>query len=163
MAPQTASSTRTRGTHSLATASLASRARSLPFEHPSGAPRRPLRAVSNEELALRLRRRRARAMIIMSTLFLIAVVCATVLLHVFVDRGQLRLDQIKAQVSTQAGITRSLETQVAHLETPARVVQRAGQLGMVAPHSVTYLKAPKGGVARSGVGRSARGTQAPGA
>ncbi len=102
-------------------------------------------------------------MIIMSTLFLIAVVCATVLLHVFVDRGQLRLDQIKAQVSTQAGITRSLETQVAHLETPARVVQRAGQLGMVAPHSVTYLKAPKGGVARSGVGRSARGTQAPGA
>ena len=83
---------------------------------------------------------------------------ALVLVHVELTAGALRLTSL--QSSGDAAQTRfeKLRLQVAQLESPARVVAGAQQLGMVTPTTITYLNPT---VAARGAG-AAPATNGPG-
>ena len=107
--------------------------------HPSRAPATPLRVVSGEELAARRRLGRARIMIAAAVSLVVIACFSAIAAHAALNRGQLELDYIKANVSHEATLSRALAARAAALETPARLVQAAGRMGMVEPQSVTYV------------------------
>ncbi len=107
--------------------------------HPSVAPAGALRVVGPEELKARTRLRRARATLAAALLLVVIACFVAVISHAVLGSRQLELDNMKASAASEAALSRNLAARVGQLATPARLVQGAGRLGMVAPRSVTYI------------------------
>jgi Tfp pilus assembly protein PilX len=60
--------------------------------------------------------------------------------HTVLVQGQMRLDEIDAQLATEQARYQELRTTVAELESPVRVVTAAEDLGMVSPAGLVYLQ-----------------------
>jgi cell division protein FtsL len=114
---------------------------------PAPAPRprpaeRPnhLRVVAPSERVRRLRLTPATAVLLTAALF--ATLLALAVSHTVLVQGQVRLDDIDAQLVEQQARYQELRTEVAELESPARVVEAASDMGMVTPDDLQYLQPP---------------------
>jgi cell division protein FtsL len=112
---------------------------------PSLRPSRPrLEIVPPHERRLRSRRIRRRLVSCAGALAALAVVFGLVLVHVELTANQLRLTSLQDQAQKAEAKNDALRLQVANLASPARIVARAQQLGMVTPQVVLYLGAVAG-------------------
>lgn len=136
--------------------------RPKPAPAPRPAPRRPpLRALPDNYVPPRIRRRRARlfgagvGLLIGLGLFGIAA------LHVVLTQGQFKLEQLQRQANEQQARYEQLRLQAAELESPERIVAVAQErLGMVPPRNVTYL-APRGPAATAAAASDSRDNAEP--
>jgi hypothetical protein len=69
---------------------------------------------------------------------------ALVLVHVELTANQLRLSSLQAKGDAAQVQYEKLRLQVSQLQSPARVVADAQQLGMVTPATITYLSPSPG-------------------
>lgn len=80
-----------------------------------------------------------------------AIAFAVVACQVLLVQGQERLDTLESGITTERGRHQELRLEVAGLESPARVVAAAAELGMVTPPEVLYLTpAPRTVVGEAG-------------
>lgn len=98
---------------------------------------RHLRVVAPVE---RVRRRLTPATGVLLTALLFATLFLVAIAHTVLVQGQIRLDDLDAQLTTEQARYQELRTEVAEMESPARVVAAAEQLGMVAPQDLVYLQ-----------------------
>ena len=117
-----------------------------PERAPAPAPRprpaeRPdhLRVVAPSE---RVRRRLTPGMAVLGTAALFATLLAVAVAHTVLVEGQVRLDELDAQLVEEQARYQELRTEVAQLESPGRVVEEAQAEGMVAPQDLQYLQPP---------------------
>lgn len=114
-----------------------------------GAPRRlrpaapapVLEVVPARTRTARSRRVRHRLMAVAAAGFALATVFGLVLVHVQLTTNEVRLTSLQSDLAQARSQNLKLSLDVARLESPARVVATAQQLGMVAPPSITYLTA----------------------
>jgi cell division protein FtsL len=114
---------------------------------PERAPQRPrpearpnhLRVVAPTE---RVRRRLTPATAVILTAALFATLLAVAVAHTVLVQGQVRLDELDAQLSAEQARYQELRKDVAELESPARVVGAAQEQGMVIPEDLQYLQPP---------------------
>jgi cell division protein FtsL len=99
--------------------------------------RRHLRVVAPAE---RVRRRLTPALGVLLTAGLFALLFAVAIAHTLLVQGQIRLDAIDKDLATEQARYQTLRTEVAEMESPARVVDAAHQLGMVTPEDLVYLQ-----------------------
>jgi cell division protein FtsL len=71
---------------------------------------------------------------------LFATLLAVAVAHTVLVQGQVRLDDLDAELVEQQALYQELRTEVAELESPTRVVQAANEMGMVTPDDLTYLQ-----------------------
>jgi hypothetical protein len=69
----------------------------------------------------------------------LATVFGLVLVHVELTAKEVRLTTLQQKADTARVLNLKLRLEVAALESPARIVATARQLGMVPPPSITYL------------------------
>lgn len=102
-------------------------------------PRDPrhLRVVGPKE---RTRRRLTPAAGVVLTGLLFVMLFAIAIAQTVLVQGQIRLDALDKQLATEQARYRVLRNDVAEMESPARVVAAAQQLGMVAPDDLVYLQ-----------------------
>lgn len=140
---------------------------SSPFSDLAPAPqRRPqpqerpnhLRVVAPAE---RVRRRLTPAAVFVLTAVVFAVLLAVAVAHTLLVSGQVRLDELDAQLSSEQARYQELRKDVAELEAPTRIVGAAHELGMVTPDDLLYLQPPAAD--RSTVGPTAGDDDEPGA
>ena len=106
--------------------------------------RPPLRVVRTAELTAQARRRRARLLLGVGLGIVAGLLLGMVAFQVVLTQGQVRLERLEEQATTQQDRYERLRLEVAQLESPERVVAAAQErLGMVPPASVTYLS-PQG-------------------
>lgn len=113
------------------------------------APARPDLKVVREEQRRRagVRQRRMRAALVAGGVLAGVLLFAVAAFHAVLVSGQVRLDDLEAQVADAQARYASARLDVAELEAPERIVAEAtARLGMVTPPGVTYL-APSGAVA----------------
>ena len=110
---------------------------------PAGRPvtRPPLTVLPRGYRSPRSRRRRRRFVAALGFVAAVAGVFALVLVHVQLTTNQLRLVHLQQEAESQQLRHTKLRLEVAKLESPARVVATAQQLGMVSPTTITYLTA----------------------
>lgn len=119
-------------------AALAPARRPAPRPAPAPADRgRHLRVVAPAE---RVRRRLTPALGVLLTAGLFAMLFAVAIAHTMLVQGQIRLDAIDAELATEQARYQALRTEVAQMESPARVVEAAHALGMVTPDDLVYLQ-----------------------
>jgi len=116
--------------------------RATPRPAPPRDPRH-LRVVAPREQA---RRRLTPAAGVMLTGLLFVMLFAIAIAQTVLVQGQIHLDALDKQLAVEQARYRVLRNQVAEMESPARVVAAAQELGMVAPHDLVYLQ--PGAVAR---------------
>jgi hypothetical protein len=68
-------------------------------------------------------------------LFLVAAMQAVLV------QGQLKLDKLDGEVSARETVRNRLQAQIDQLESPDRLAQQAGAIGMVTPPEVVFLYA----------------------
>lgn len=109
--------------------------------HPAGTtrPQPDLRIVGEGEPGDRARRRRRRLAATAVVLLVCASLFGVVAFHVVLTEGQLQLDRLRAQTTTEQSRNARLRLAVAELEAPGWIVAAARQQGMVPPAGVTYL------------------------
>ncbi|GAC1532854.1 MAG: hypothetical protein NVS3B12_11420 [Acidimicrobiales bacterium] len=110
---------------------------SSPADHPT--PRPPLTVLPRGYRSPRARRRRRRLVAAIGFVAALAGVFALVLVHVQLTTNQLRLVHLQQEADRQQLRHIKLRLEVATLESPARVVDAAQQMGMVSPATITYL------------------------
>ncbi|MGQ0830148.1 MAG: hypothetical protein ACT4OV_00545 [Microthrixaceae bacterium] len=88
----------------------------------------------------RVRRRLTPAAGVVLTGVLFATLLAIAIAHALLVQGQVRLDGLDTQLTAEQARYQELRTQVAEMESPARVVAAAQALGMVAPDDLVYLQ-----------------------
>ena len=115
-----------------------------PAPHPDPAPdRHPdrradhLRVVEPAERARRTLTP-ARAVVLSAVLF--ALLLAVAVAHTLLVQGQVRLDHLDSQLTTEQLRYQQLRRDVAQLESPTRVVEAAHAQGMVTPDDLVYLQ-----------------------
>ena len=74
------------------------------------------------------------------TVLLFLTLFALAVAHTVLVQGQMRLDRIDAQLTTEQARYQELRTAVAELESPGRIVSAAEDLGMVSPAGLVYLQ-----------------------
>ena len=112
---------------------------------PERAPQRPrpearpnhLRVVAPTE---RVRRRLTPAMAVLLTAGLFATLLAVAVAHTVLVQGQVRLDELDAQLATEQSRYQELRMEVSELESPPRIVEEAQAQGMVPPADLQYLQ-----------------------
>jgi cell division protein FtsL len=112
---------------------------------PDRAPQRPrpearpnhLRVVAPTE---RVRRRLTPATAVILTAALFATLLAVAVAHTVLVQGQVRLDELDAQLATEQLRYQELRKEVAELESPPRIVEAAQEQGMVPPADLQYLQ-----------------------
>ncbi|GAC1380866.1 MAG: hypothetical protein NVSMB4_09620 [Acidimicrobiales bacterium] len=104
-------------------------------------PRPPLTVLPRGYRSPRARRRHRRLFAALGFVAALAGVFALVLVHVQLTTNQLRLVHLQQEADRQQLRHIKLRLEVAKLESPARVVATAQQLGMVSPATITYLTA----------------------
>lgn len=117
-----------------------------PLRAPRPAPRantkaRPqLEVVRAERLAEAARRRLVRRLALAATVAGALCLFGVVVAHVVLTQNQFRLDELRAQSSSEQAEYDRLRLEVAELESPRRIVDEAQQrLGMITPSTVVYL------------------------
>ncbi|HYD09520.1 MAG TPA: hypothetical protein VEA78_05405 [Acidimicrobiales bacterium] len=111
-----------------------------PARPPASRPRRHLTVVDEKRVTIAKRRRRIRALMLLSGVLLVMGLFALAASHAMLASGQARLDDLTAEVDDAQARYQSLRLDVAELEAPARIVREAQErLGMVPPPNVTYL------------------------
>jgi hypothetical protein len=60
--------------------------------------------------------------------------------HSLLVQGQIRLDELDAQLTTEQGRYQELRKDVAAMESPERIVSAATALGMIIPQDLVYLQ-----------------------
>ncbi len=114
-------------------------------QHPAPASSQPpteLRVLGRPQLAERRRRRQARALALLSAAVLTAGLLAVAGVQALVDSQQVRLDNLGQQLSAEVAANQNLQLAHAELGSPGRLLDVAEhRLGMVVPHSLTYLSA----------------------
>jgi cell division protein FtsL len=105
------------------------------------APRPPLEVIV--PTPSRLRRR---ALIAAAVLTAVGILFGLVLVHIDLTAKEMRLIHLQDQASRAQDTNLKLRLEVAELESPARIVATAQQLGMVPPPKITYLTAVPGSV-----------------
>jgi len=115
-----------------------------PRDRPAG-PR--LEVVPPHERRMRSRRVRRRLLVCAGVAAALATVFGLVLVHVELTADQLRLTSLQDQAQKAQTKNDALRLQVANLDSPARIVARAQQLGMVTPQVIVYLSAVAGAAA----------------
>jgi cell division protein FtsL len=113
-----------------------------PERHPAPRPTpaerpRHLRVVAPAE---RVRRRLTPATGVLLTALLFAMLFAIAIAHTLLVQGQIRLDDLDAELTTEQARYQSLRKEVAEAESPGRVVAAAHALGMVSPDDLVYLQ-----------------------
>jgi len=73
---------------------------------------------------------------------LIIGLVGALVLHATIIENQRDLDQARVQIQRIAAETEALESELAELEAPARIVQDALDLGMIEAPSIAYITAP---------------------
>ena len=122
---------------------------------PAEQPNRVLRVVRPTDLSPRARKRRARISAAVTCALLGLGLFATVVFHVVITENQFRLDELRDKAAAEETRYARLRLEVAHLESPKRVVAAAQErLGMVQPEKVSYLSPPA--TAAEAAGASAR-------
>ena len=76
---------------------------------------------------------------VLSVTLAFAIAFAVVACQVLLVQGQERLDPLHAEIGSEGGRQQELRLEVAELESPARIVAAATELGMVTPPEVLYL------------------------
>ena len=105
---------------------------------PTALPRgRHLRVVGPSD---RVRRRLTAATGALLTAGLFALLLLVAISHTVLVQGQVKLDAIDQQLVTEQARYQRLRNEVAAMESPARVVDAAQQLGMVTPDDLVYLQ-----------------------
>ncbi len=105
---------------------------------PTAEPRpNHLRVVAPAE---RARRRLTPAMAVLLTAMLFATLFAVAMAHTVLVEGQVKLDQLDAQLTQEQARYQQLRKKVAELESPDRVVAAAQAQGMVTPDDLVYLQ-----------------------
>jgi hypothetical protein len=107
------------------------------------------------------KRRRARLLVAVTVAVFAAMVFGLVGVHVILAQNQLRLDRLNAEAAADQVSYERLRLQVAQLESPARIVQDANNLGMVMPPGVTYLMPPTPATPQASPSGPAATTTAP--
>jgi len=87
----------------------------------------------------RSRRNRRRLVTIVGVAAALATVFGLVLVHVELTAKEVRLTTLQNKADTARVLNLKLRLELAELESPARIVATARQLGMVPPPSITYL------------------------
>lgn len=112
-----------------------------PAPRRDAAPRRPgLRVVPPAR-----RRLRTGPTVVLGGLLAFGIAFGLVVAQALLVQGQQRLDDLERRTAEATRTQQELRLQVAELESPARVVAAAEDLGMVPPAGVTYLT-PSGAV-----------------
>jgi len=75
---------------------------------------------------------------------LIIGLVGALVLHATIIENRRDLDQARVQIQRIAAETEALESELAELEAPARIVQDALDLGMIEAPSIAYITAPAG-------------------
>ena len=88
----------------------------------------------------RVRRRLTPATGVLLTAVLFATLLLIAVAHTVLVQGQVRLDQLDAQLTAEQARYQELRTEVAEMESPSRVVAAAEALGMVSPQDLVYLQ-----------------------
>ncbi len=127
----------TRGGHALAPAPQR-RAEPRPRPVP---PKRHLRVVTPVE---RARQRLTPKVGVVLTGLVFVALFAVAIAQTLLVQAQIRLDGLDQQLTTEQARYRELRNQVAQMESPARVVDAAHNLGMVAPDDLVYLQPDAG-------------------
>lgn len=109
-------------------------AEARPLDRRAAPPARHLRVV--EEPARTLR---TLPTFVLSVVLAFAIAFAVVACQVVLVQGQERLDTLEARLGEELGRQQELRLQVGELESPARIVAAATELGMVTPPEVRYL------------------------
>ena len=109
--------------------------------HPAGTARAQpdLRVVGDRDPGAGARRRRRRLAASAVVLLVCASLFGVVAFHVVLTEGQLELEQLRSQTSSEQARNARLRLAVAELESPGWIVAAARQQGMVPPAGVTYL------------------------
>jgi cell division protein FtsL len=109
-----------------------------PASPPRPAPRpNHLRVVAPVE---RRRRRLTPGTAVLMTAALFVTLLAVAIAQTVLVQGQVRLDELDAQLTTEQARYQELRKDVAELESPVRVVDAAHQQGMVTPDDLVYLQ-----------------------
>jgi cell division protein FtsL len=98
-----------------------------------------LRVVAPAE---RRRRRLTPGTAVLLTAALFATLLAVAVAQTVLVQGQVHLDDLDAQLTTEQARYQELRKDVAELESPARIVDAAHQQGMVTPNDLLYLQPP---------------------
>lgn len=106
-----------------------------PGRTPAG--RDHLRVVAPDE---RPRRRLTPAAGAVLTALLFAVLFALAGAHSLLAQGQVRLDDLDSQLTTEQTRYQALRKEVAEMESPQRIVAAAEERGMVTPEDLVYLQ-----------------------
>ena len=112
-------------------------ARARPDQIPQ--PRPDLRIVVEGELSVRARRRRRRLAVVAMAIVLCASLFGVVAFHVVLTEGQLELERLQLQASSEQSRNTRLRLEVAQLESPGRIQGAAFMYGMVTPKATTNL------------------------
>ena len=111
----------------------------VPAPRPEAPERRHLCVVPPGYVPLRVRRRRARLVVLLAGVLMAAGLFGVVAFHVVLTQGQLDLQRLQAKAAAGRATEASLRLQVAQLESPERVVADAQRLGLTPPAQVRYL------------------------
>ncbi len=107
---------------------------------PSPAPERVPRHLRVVAPAERVRRRLTPATGVLLTALLFVTLFLVAIAQTVLVQGQIRLDGLDTQLTAEQARYQELRTQVAEMESPARVVAAAEAMGMVAPQDLVYLQ-----------------------
>jgi cell division protein FtsL len=115
---------------------------------PAAAPRRSAHANARPPLRVfdrpvpetaRPPRNRRLLVVVGGGLLFAGVLAGNVAVQAQTTQGQFELEQLRTSARQRQAHYQQLRLQVAQLEAPQRIVERARQMGMVEPTSVTYL------------------------
>jgi cell division protein FtsL len=106
--------------------------------------RPPLEVVPAGSPSPRWRRLRRRLLGIAGIILALTTLFGLVLVHVELTTRELRLTRLQAQAQQAQEHNLKLRLQVSQLESPARIVATAKQLGLVPAPSITYLPGAAG-------------------
>jgi cell division protein FtsL len=90
--------------------------------------------------AERVRRRLTPATGVVLTALLFVTLFAIAIAHALLVQGQIRLDGLDDKLTVEQARYQRLRTEVAEMESPARIVAAAQELGMVSPQDLVYLQ-----------------------
>ena len=113
-----------------------------PSRAPAARPKAPSRP-GHLRVVVPSKRRRLRvspALVVGSLLLVVAVAFGVAIAQVFLAQGQVRLDQMEAELISEQSRYQTLRKDVAELESPSRIVAAAEKQGMVVPEDVVYLQ-----------------------
>lgn len=102
--------------------------------------RRRLTVVPPHRVDRAVGRRRARAMLLLASAFLVGAIFVIGMGQNLLGTQQIRLDYLQGQLASATQTNENLLLSRAQLEAPARILQLAEhRLGMITPNSVVYL------------------------